>query len=77
MESIGLRVENQQFDPGTYGKTETSKSDTHARLRKPITSKSVGAWRDELAVQDVRRVERTLAEEMRVFGYSLRSDTDG
>lgn len=77
MGSIGLGMENQQLDPGTYGKTETSKSDTHDRLRKPITPKSVGKWRDKLTERDVRRVERTLAKEMQTFGYSLEYETDG
>jgi hypothetical protein len=31
----------------------------------------VGAWRDELTEKEVRRVERTLVEEMQAFGYSL------
>jgi len=68
---IGLEIEEQQLNAEAYGDTETSASATHARLREPITPKSVGAWREELSETEVQRVERTLAEEMKAFGYPL------
>lgn len=71
LDHIGLEIESHQLEPETYGETELGTSDAHARLREPITPKSVGTWRDELSEAEVRRVERTLPEEMKAFGYSL------
>jgi hypothetical protein len=70
-EAIGIEVQDHQLDPSAYGDTPASESQTHFRLREPITPESVGAWRDELTEKEVRRVERTLVEEMQAFGYSL------
>jgi len=71
LDHLGLEREPQQLDPSAYGAGHDEKVDAHARLREPITPKSVGAWREELSAKQVRRVERTLSEEMRAFGYPL------
>lgn len=70
LDVLELEMEPQQLDPSAYGAGYHEKVDAHARLQEPITAKSVGAWRDELSVNDVQRVERTLGEEMRAFDYS-------
>lgn len=70
LDHIGLELESQQLEPRAYGETELSMSDAHARLREPITPKSVGTWREELSEDDVQRVERILGEKMRDFDYS-------
>lgn len=70
LDNVGLEMEPQQLDPSAYGAGHDEKVDAHARLREPITTESVGIWREELSETDVRRVERTLTEEMQTFGYS-------
>lgn len=67
---IGLEMDPDQLDPSAYGAGHEEKVDAHARLREPITPKSVGRWRNELSEDDVQRVERTLVKEMRALGYS-------
>lgn len=70
LKRIGLRPESQQLDPNAYGTGREAKHEAHARLQEPITAESVGQWRKELTESDVRRVERTLGEEMQALGYS-------
>jgi len=70
LDRIGFGIEPQQLDPSAYGESHGEKHEAHARLRQPITPKSVGAWREQLDEANVRRVEQTLAEKMRTFGYS-------
>jgi hypothetical protein len=71
LDGIGLEIESHQLDPTAYGERHGEKHEAHARLEEPITQKSVGMWREKLSEAEVRRVERTLAEEMQAFGYSL------
>jgi len=71
LESIGIQFEDQQLKPEGYGNTRASTSETHSRLRAPITSKTVGKWKDTLTKTDIRRIERTLADEMKALDYEL------
>lgn len=71
MKSCDIGMEKQQLDPDVYGDTETSVSETHVRLKEPITTESIGKWRQALQKNEVARVERTLAHEMRALNYPL------
>jgi hypothetical protein len=71
LQEIGIQFEDQQLDPEEYGKTKASTSETHSRLRAPITAKSVGRWKDTLTKTDILRIERTLADEMKALDYEL------
>jgi len=70
-DAIGLTVQDHQLDPQSYGATSATEVDGHTRLQEPITAKSVGKWKDELAQEEIARVERVLADEMTTLGYSL------
>jgi hypothetical protein len=77
MTTVGLEVEPKQLDPSTYGAEHDPKVGAHARLQEPITPESIGNWQETLSEAEVRRVERTLSQQMQTLGYSLEDETDG
>jgi hypothetical protein len=70
-DKIGIEVQEHQLDPAAYGETEVSMNEAHSRLRQPITPDSIGRWRQELSKDEVARIERTLADEMKALDYEL------
>lgn len=68
---IGVEMQCQQLEPTSYGNTDVSQAESHRRLQKPITTESIGTWQEELAEEEVRRIEQTLADEMLALGYSV------
>jgi hypothetical protein len=77
MTTVGLEVEPEQLDPSTYGAEHDPKVGAHTRLQEPITPESIGNWQEALSEAEVRRVERTLSQQMQTFGYLLEDETDG
>jgi len=66
---LGLDTQKQQLDPSSYGQTDVSHSTGHQRLRKPITTDTIGRWRDALSEKEVDEIEHVAAEEMEELGY--------
>jgi len=66
---MGIEVQEHQLRPPSYGTASASTSETHSRLKEPITPATVGAFEDELDDELVRRVEQDLGEEMHQMGY--------
>jgi len=70
---LGLDTQRRQLDPESYGRTDVSNSVGHQRLREPITTETIGRWRDALSEKEVHEIERMAAEEMEKLGYSLQN----
>ena len=46
------------------------KDSHHQNLRKPISSRSVGKWKDELSDKDLSYFTNNIKDEMKRFGYT-------
>lgn len=70
-EFLGLDTQDRQLEPASYGQTRLGELKGQTRLREPITAETVGRWKDELDVKEVRSIEAQASEEMKRLGYSL------
>ena len=51
-------------------KMGVEKDSHHQNLRKPISSRSVGKWKDELSDKDLSYFTKNIKDEMKRFGYT-------
>ena len=51
-------------------KLGVEKDSHHQNLRKPISSRSVGKWKDELSDKDLSYFTNNIKDEMKRFGYT-------
>jgi Sulfotransferase family len=71
MSLVGEDFQDHQISLSSYSNTRLKDIAGHERLRDPITSRSVGAWRNEMSDQDLATFHRIAGRELRLMGYEV------
>jgi len=68
---IGIKMYKKRIHPEEYGSTRYSTKESHKRLNKEITTKTVGKWRNDLREREIEILENILHLEMDKLGYKI------
>lgn len=71
MAFLDLELEPSQFEATQVQADARSSFERHQRLAQPITSATVGRWRDELTDQQVQDFQAVAGSELEAYGYEL------
>ena len=71
MDFLDLELEPAQFESTQVQADMRSTFERHQRLSQPITSATVGRWRDELSEQQVQAFQSVASSELEAYGYEL------
>lgn len=69
MDFVGLEFEQRQVQASSREKYDDGAQGAHSRLRKPISDKSVGRWKEELDSDEVAAFHHHAGDTLRRFGY--------
>jgi hypothetical protein len=71
MARLEMCTQDQQLQPASYAKTRVSRKQGHGRLSEPISTKTIGKWREVLGDSEVERIENYAKDKISALGYRL------
>jgi len=71
MNFLGEDFFDQQIDPKYYSNTNRVENPGHERLKQPITSASVGSWREKMTAKEIAIFNRIAGSKLQELGYDV------